>query len=131
MKRKTESQILTYEMGTGIFLLSTLFFKHGTYSLELLEHIRNLIDSLFSNDGRLNYERKITQKLIKFFKVVYHARVIKKAAQLSTELVMISLLQTDTVLGKKRVKMKSSTSAGIADFCLQTMLYSSFTLPLF
>lgn len=78
-------------------------------------------------------KRKITQKLIKFFQVVYHARVIKKAAQLSTELVMISLARivNRTSFRKKNVKIKSSELGGIAVFCLQTPMYSSSTVPLF
>lgn len=51
----------------------------------------NLIESLFSVDRWLNYERQITQKLIKLFKVVYNAQVIKHTAQVTRELVMISL----------------------------------------
>jgi len=49
MKRKIQPQILTYEMGMVIFLFSTLFFKHGTYSMELLER-GSPIESLFSID---------------------------------------------------------------------------------
>lgn len=130
-EEKTQFQTLTYEMRMVIFLLSTSVFKHGTYSMELLEH-GSLIDSLFSVDRWLNYEMKITYKPIKFFKVVYRAKVIKKAAQLSTELVIsLAHIVNRNSFGKKMVKLQSSKWAGISYCCLQTSMNSSFILAVF
>lgn len=87
--KEKEHQILPCEMGMVIFLLYTLVFKHGTYSMKILVH-GNTVESLFSVDRWLNYERQITQGLIKLFKLVYNAQVIKHAAQVTRELMIIS-----------------------------------------
>lgn len=127
--KEKEHQILPCEMGMVIFLFYTLILKHGTYSIKILGH-GNTIESLFSVDRWLNYERQITQGLIKLFKAVYNAQVIKHAAQVTRELMMISSAHIfNRNSSWKNVKRKSRKSSGFS--CLQTPLYSSFTLPLF
>lgn len=72
--------------------------------MKILVH-GNPIVSLFSVDKWLNYERQITQKLIKLFTVVYNAQVIKHAAQVTRELVMASLA---CIFNRKKEKQQIS-----------------------
>lgn len=123
-----EDQILSPVKWEVIFLLYTLVFKHGTYSLKILEH-ENPTESLFSVDKWLNYERQITQKFIKLFKVVYNAQVIKHAAQVARELMMISLAFIIFNRNSSRQKKIAKKAANQQDFlaykplCTQVLHY--------